>query len=109
MKEVELRKWHRILGILVSLFIIIQAGSGLILSFIENEPSQAYGHSEYQKEDETEAGSSIDELLELIHTGGGGVGVIYRLVVGVGLLLMVGSGVWIFVKVQLRQKTRIKS
>jgi len=32
MKESELRKWHRNFGIFLVLFIIIQAGSGLLIS-----------------------------------------------------------------------------
>jgi hypothetical protein len=33
MKEVDLRRWHRRPGIIVALFIILQTGSGFLLSF----------------------------------------------------------------------------
>jgi hypothetical protein len=33
MKEPDLRRWHRNLGIILAAFIILQAGSGLLLSF----------------------------------------------------------------------------
>ena len=100
MKEIELRKWHRTLGVMLSFFIILQAGSGVILTFIEHEPSYVHASSELDGKDKDE--SLCEEFLEKIHTEGGIVGYVYRLVVGSGLLLMALSGVWIFVKAHTR-------
>ena len=106
MKEINLRKFHRLMGIILSLFIIIQGSSGLILSFLEVETHAAIADSEYAIEDEDEKESPLKEFIESIHAEGGGIGFIYRLLVGTGLIMLAGSGSWIFTMVQKRQKRK---
>ena len=37
MKEANLRKWHRGLGIILAFFVILQAGSGLLITITDME------------------------------------------------------------------------
>ena len=104
MKEVGLRRWHRGLGIIVALFIILQTGSGFLLSLGElsvphthaHEGAYAPGH------DHKEGESSWHKALEFIHYGGSTAGTIYRLVIGISLLAMAVSGSTIFFKMRAR-------
>ncbi len=106
MKESDLRNWHRTLGILLAFFIILQAGSGFLLSLDRfavprthtHEESYASGHAHGEVE------SLWQESLEFVHHGGGNIGIIYRLFVGIALLVEVVLGVMIFVKIKARSK-----
>jgi len=107
LKEITLRKWHRLSGIVLSLFIVIQAGTGLTMTFIElGKSSKVHANSEYEKDSEHKHESRFEEALEFIHKKGGIIGNIYRLAVSLGLIGMVGSGALIFFKIQVRQKRK---
>jgi hypothetical protein len=89
MKEPDLRKWHRIMGITLALFIVIQAGSGLLLSledfFVTDFPAFA-------------------AFLISIHRGGGNLGTFYRVLLGMGLMGMASSGILIYLKIMARTR-----
>lgn len=87
MKELDLRKWHRTMGITLALFIVIQAGSGLLLSLEDFLASIFPG---------------APALLTSIHTGGGGLGTFYRVLLGLGLVGMAASGSLIYSKIKAR-------
>jgi hypothetical protein len=89
MKEPDLRKWHRTMGITLALFIIIQAGSGLLLS-LEDFVATVF--------------PGAPALLTSIHTGGGNLGTPYRVLLGLGLLGMATSGILIYLKIQARTR-----
>ena len=104
MKEKDLRKWHRNLGICLGILIILQAGSGLVLSLVEGPIPEAHGNGDSKNaggEGEHDE-SIIEEAMEAVHTEGGALGFIYRLIVGTGMLLMTCSGGWIFMKIRAR-------
>ncbi len=103
MKEMDLRKYHRIFGVILSFFIILQAGSGLLLTVVEYEEAKAYADMEYSEETHDEESPFI-EALEVLHEKGGVVGFVLRLVVGAGLVMMASSGILIFFKIKARQK-----
>lgn len=120
MKEIQLRKWHRRVGIWMALFIMVQAGSGLLISLGEFEAShsharptsgeqahqtaggRAHPESRELEDDEDEGDSLFEEILEWVHHGGGIIGDIYRLVVGLSLLFMAVTGIWIYFKIKTR-------
>jgi len=106
MKEANLRRWHRNLGILLAVFIILQAGSGLLISLGELSVPHTHAHEEGQGSLQTheEAESFWHESLEFIHHGGGTFGTIYRILVGVGLAGMAVSGSIIFFKIKSRSR-----
>jgi hypothetical protein len=92
MKEATLRKMHRRLGIILALFVILQAASGFILSVYELAPHGAYG-----------GGPPIWlRVVYTLHFGLGGVGSIYRILLGLGLMVMALSGSSIYFKIKQR-------
>ena len=104
MKELNLRKWHRNLGIILTAFIILQAGSGLLLSLGDIEiphshegPSSTAGPGHHE-----EGNINWSDLSAFMHHGGGTVGIAYRLLLGLGLLGLTISGGMIFIKVRAR-------
>ncbi len=106
MKELNLRKWHRNLGIVLAFFIILQAGSGLLLSLGDIEtphsheqPSSTAGPGHHE-----EGNTMWGDLLAFMHHGGGAVGIAYRLLLGLGLLGLTISGGMIFIKVRARAR-----
>ena len=108
MKVVNLRTWHRRIGIILALFIILQAGSGLLIGIGDLSPSQSYAHTEPATSSE---GSEEEELpwygaLEFIHHGAGLLGTLYRMIVGIGILWMTVSGSLIFFQMRKRSKKR---
>lgn len=108
MKEVDIRKWHRIIGIIVAIFIILQAGSGFILSLGGLPIPRTHAYEEtYGAEYADEEGDSLwHDALEFVHLGGGVFGAVYRIVVGMALLMMAVTGGMIFFKVRVRSKKR---
>ena len=104
MKEMDLRKWHRTIGITAALFIILQTGSGFLLSL--GDLSVAHTHANEEAYTTSHAHEDVEsswhEVLEFIHRGGSTAGVIYRIAMGICLLVMVVTGSMIFFKVRAR-------
>lgn len=106
MKESDLRKWHRQMGIILALFIILQAGSGLLITLSEIGPPHSHTHSEsagIREHNENEASHWKNSLM-FIHHGAGTIGVIYRIILGIGMLGMAFTGSMIFLKIRARTK-----
>lgn len=92
MREITLRKFHRITGIALSIFIVLQVLTGMFLSV------------------ELLVGSvPFENTLDFLHFGDGIVGNGYRLLLGLGLLFMVVTGWWIFMKISARSATAAKT
>ena len=100
MNEKDLRKWHRRMGITLAILIILQAGTGILLTLgsLSDEHSE---QSAQQVAPQTEE-SEWEEALEFIHHGADGVGFVYRLIVGFGMLGMAVSGSFIYFKIRSR-------
>lgn len=106
MKEINLRRWHRRIGIILALFIILQAGSGLLLTLGDLSPSQSHAHSK------AAVGATVpdaeepfwEEALEFTHHGAGPAGTLYRIIVGAGILWMAVSGCLIFFRTRRSKK-----
>ena len=102
MKEPTLRKWHRYTGIGLAPLILLQAVSGLFLSF------------EWLTGLHTSAGQLMpdappfiqfwDWVLVGIHYGGGFTGALYHTLLGIGLIGLASSGIWIFLMIRARGK-----
>ena len=114
MKEIQLRKWHRKVGIWMALFIMVQAGSGLLIGLEEFEASRSHAHqaaagqapseSRDLKDDEGDEESLFQDILEWVHHGGGLAGGIYRLFVGLSLIFMALTGIWIHLMIRTRAR-----
>jgi len=90
------------MGIALAVLIILQAGTGLILTL--GSLSEPYAHAHSESADNNHEESMWEDALETIHHGGGAIGTVYRIVVGAGLLGMAVSGVTIFSKIKARTK-----
>jgi hypothetical protein len=87
------------MGIILALFVVLQAGSGFILSldglFPYQPPSQppiadtdaSSGHGAF----------SLEDAAYGAHFGGSTIGAVYRLLLGLGLVAMAVTGTGIFV------------
>jgi len=106
MKETSLRKWHRNLGIAMALFIILQAGSGFLISL--GQLSVPHSHADQATHGASQSSgqerSFWNEGLGFLHHGGGAIGTIYRLVLSVGMLVMAVSGSMIFFRIRARSR-----
>ena len=104
MKEPTLRKWHRNIGACIAPLVLIQALSGLFLSF------------EWLAGLHIMAGRLLAEASPLVrfwdwvavgvHYGGGKVGALYHALLGLGLIWLASSGLWIFFRMRARMKKR---
>jgi hypothetical protein len=108
MKEVNLRAWHRRIGIILALFIILQAGSGFLITLGDLIPSTSPDteHAVAVTTVDEEEEHFWDEALEFIHFGAGAAGALYRILLGAGVLWMAVSGGLIFFRIRARSKKR---
>jgi len=90
MKENNLRTIHRRVGIMASILVLIQAGSGLVLTI-----DRLTGL----------AGTGISDFL---HTEGAVTGDILRALAGTGMLFMTVTGIWITLKILHRRRNIVK-
>ena len=114
MKEANLRKWHRGLGIILALFVILQAGSGLLIAITDIETPHGHSsdemvalgtsHGEEGEGNHDEERSAFIESLSFIHHGAGSIGVIYRILLGIGLLFMAFTGALIYFQIKARTR-----
>lgn len=108
MKESDLRKWHRVLGIFLFLFVIMQAGSGLLISLggLGTGDSHSQVHSEAMSGMDAEGEESPWlEVLKFVHHRAGLLGFVYRIFVGMGTLGMAITGSVIFMRIRARKKS----
>lgn len=126
MKEVSIRKTHKNIGIVLALFIILQAGSGVMLIFKNITISVPHSHAvenhemgdmniHYSLPTDSEIGHmenqsdhnfSWSTFINSLHHGGGEVGIIYHLLSGIGMLFMAVTGTLIFLKTRSRNRNQ---
>ena len=103
MKEPDLRKLHRIVGVTIAPLLMLQVLSGLFIS-----GDWLMGIHRRAGEAIEEAFSPLlqfwDMMLVEIHYGPGLGGAIYHIVLGIASLWVVASGFVIFLKVRARQR-----
>lgn len=122
MKEMTLRKAHRTLGLALALFILLQGGSGLLLTageMFEAESGSTAGESHGHTGENHEVGSVGQQgpdlrderhgLVGQLHHGEGALWNLYRLVVGCGLMVLLASGVAIFLKSRARNVNNLSA
>ena len=103
--EVKIRRWHRVVGVIIAPLLFAQAMSGLVIAF-----EVLVGiHSDVAKLIRQETGTlqrAWDFIFLEIHYGGGFWGSIYHSVLVLGTIWMIISGIIIFERVRRRQKKR---
>jgi uncharacterized iron-regulated membrane protein len=87
MKEASLRTWHRTMGIILALFLFVQAATGALMAL----------ESSLNFPEPTKIFSSF-------HTGGGFFGDLYRILLGLATIGMAASGSIIYLKIRARTK-----
>lgn len=90
MKEVGVRKFHRLLGIIVVWFLMGQVLTGSGLAALELVPG---GGS-----------SQLDSIMSFLHFGWPPLGGIYRVLLGLGTLVQAISGIIIFFLIRARTR-----
>jgi len=96
MQEATLRRQHRRLGLVLAVFLGLQAASGLCLSL--GDLLQSPGAATEQ------APGDDDKWLEVLHFGGGTVGNAYRALLGGAVLGQIARGGLISLKIRARTK-----
>ena len=131
MKEKELRRWHKRIGIILALLLVLQGGTGLIFTFKnafkvfpvssenisvhhkEKEHNNSGEHSQMDSDHdlgnsegshEHDHGEGVIAAFATIHHGGGLIGFVYRLITGLGILWMAGTGILIYSRIKAREK-----
>ena len=104
MKELDLRKVHRLMGIVIAPLIILQALSGVLLSVdwllgIHRRAGDAI------KENIPRLLVLWDMILVDIHYGMGVGGAFYHILLGVAVIGVATPGLMIFLKIRARQKS----
>lgn len=109
MKEYGLRKWHRRMGIVLALFIILQAGSGFLLSLggvVATASSHAHTDQpaiqSLEHEGQEEGGLTWNKMLAFIHHEGDFLWDLYRTLLGAGIVWMTVTGGLIFLRIRAR-------
>ncbi len=112
MTEQSIRKYHGKLGLLLSLFIIIQVGSGTLLALTSLIMQEPHTHTEYSQsnihtqERGDKTPNDVDKILETIHHHGEPIYQVLRVVLGIGILAMVISGLTIYMQTKKRKTIR---
>ena len=113
MTERNIRKYHGRIGIILSIFILIQVGSGTIIAFNTILEQRPHTHDEYSNVNVHDRGDSNDsstpetDLLKTIHHHGETIFQVLRIILGVGILTMVISGATIYILTQKRMKKNV--
>lgn len=110
MSQATLRQWHRTVGIVIALFVLVQAGTGFILEWEHFTPA-AHEHG-HEHEEPQEEGAAV-QAAETIHHGSFLAATrplvsAYRLLLAAGLIWMAVSGAAIFLQMRSRRAARRK-
>ena len=106
MNQSNMRKWHRSIGIIIALFIIFQAGSGLLITISEFGDTPAHSSKGHEHAEQGERASTWHAVLGWIHHGDSSLMAIYRILLGVGILVQTIIGAMLFFHLRHRVKSR---
>jgi hypothetical protein len=103
MKELKIRKFHRVSGAVLAPFIILQALSGVLLSI---DWLLGFHHrvGETLREDIPAVIKVWDMILVEIHYGIGVIGAVYHIALGAGIVFTVITGIMIFLRIRKRMR-----
>lgn len=118
MKEKNLRKYHRITGLVLAVFIIVQAATGLVFTIGKMTGSSgSHDHGTagvsllpisraLAGSSDSETSEAQESLLGTVHYGGGMIGDIYRLLLAVAIIGQVSGGLLIYKNIRTRKKAK---
>lgn len=93
MNEMRLRAWHRWLGVLLSPFLFLQTLSGVLFSFGLYRGVRSALREVVPEAAEGPVASAFDARMARMHCGAGHLGYAYHVVLGLGILVLIASGV----------------
>lgn len=100
MIQKDLRNWHRYAGLFFAPFLFLQTISGLVLSFgVFRQVDQALADAAPEG-----VSSAWNVLMIKMHYGSGTIGWLYHTLIGLALLWLIISGLWIWTDSFLRKK-----
>lgn len=107
MKEAELRKWHRRVGIGLALFLFIQAATGVLLNLEGLFLPRGHAHLDQKASVQSASTKEVTgDPIEFLHHGGGFWGAHYRLALGIATIWMAASGISMYLKIRSRARAR---
>ncbi|MEW6490777.1 MAG: hypothetical protein AB1578_23050 [Thermodesulfobacteriota bacterium] len=98
MNEANLRAWHRRLGVLISPFLFLQTLSGVLFSLDLYRDVRAALRAPLPPGVEAPVAGLYDTLMRSMHYGSGKLGYAYHVALGSCLLVLILSGLWIWVR-----------
>lgn len=110
MREGDVRKYHGTIGVILSIFALVQVGSGTLIAFneflgqgrhVHAEPPQ---HAHDDPVDVHDDESEKDNFTQVLHHYGERPVQALRVILGLGVIFMVISGTGIYVMAQRRKK-----
>lgn len=87
MKEASLRKFHRSLGVIIALFLAVQVITGMVFALSKFGSPPLF---------------RVPMWVYSLHLGGGEAGNLYRVILGLTILIQGGSGLVIFIRSRAR-------
>lgn len=102
----SMRKWHRSLGIILALFIIIQTSSGLVLTIAGFSQESVHSSAEHVHGEHHNQSSAWHSALGWMHYSQSSWMGIYRTLLGIGILVQTVLGVMIFFKTRHNMSSR---
>ncbi len=106
MKQSNMRKLHRNIGIIIAVFIVFQVGSGLLITLAEFGETPTHSNAEHEYGESREDASAWGAALGWIHHDSSMPMGIYRVLLGVGLLAQTTIGGMIFFDTRRRLKSK---
>lgn len=109
MTEGGVRRVHAAVGVILSIFLLVQIGSGTIIAFNEfignghHVHAGTSGHEVTDPNHDTGEPYSADDALQIVHHQGGRLVQALRAILGLGALFMVLSGAGIYVLARKRK------
>lgn len=107
MKQSDMRKLHRNIGIIIAVFIVLQAGSGLLITiaeFSEASETPVSSSAEHEYEEHEQDTSTLRAALGWIHYDSSAVMSTYRILLGIGILVQTIIGGMMFFDIRRRLK-----
>jgi succinate dehydrogenase/fumarate reductase cytochrome b subunit len=101
MKELQLRKLHRVAGVVLAPFLVLQALSGVLLS-VDWLLGIHHRVGESVRGTVPALARIWDAALVEIHYGAGVGGAVYHILLGVAVVVLAASGIGIYLQVRAR-------
>jgi hypothetical protein len=109
MAEGDVRRIHATVGVILSILLLVQIGSGTMIAFYEflgygRHVHAVHSAATHDAADPNRDAGLSDNTVQIIHHHGGRLVQAFRTILGLGALFMVLSGLRIYGLVRKRKK-----